>query len=57
MLSRLSRSWVIGTTAQVVERLGQLAEAGVERAMLQHWEFDDDAPVRMLGADVVPAVA
>jgi F420-dependent oxidoreductase-like protein len=57
MLSRLSRSWVIGTPEQVVERLGQLAEAGVERAMLQHWEFDDDAPVRMLGAAVVPAVA
>ena len=54
---RVSGSWVVGTPAQVVERLGELAEAGVERIMLQHWEFDDDAPVRLLGAEVVPAVA
>jgi F420-dependent oxidoreductase-like protein len=54
---RVARSWVVGTTAQVVERLGELAEAGVERAFLQHWEFDDDAAVRLLGAEVAPALA
>jgi F420-dependent oxidoreductase-like protein len=56
-LRRVAGSWVVGTPAQVVERLGELAAAGVERVMLQHWEFDDDAPVRLLGAEVVPAVS
>jgi F420-dependent oxidoreductase-like protein len=54
---RVGGSWVVGTTAQVVERLGELGDAGVERAFLQHWEFDDDAAVRLLGSEVVPAVA
>jgi F420-dependent oxidoreductase-like protein len=54
---RVGGSWVVGTPGQVVDRLGELAEAGVERAFLQHWEFDDDAAVRLLGAEVVPAVA
>jgi alkanesulfonate monooxygenase SsuD/methylene tetrahydromethanopterin reductase-like flavin-dependent oxidoreductase (luciferase family) len=54
---RVAGAWVVGTTAQVVERLGELAEAGVARVFLQHWEFDDVEPVRLLGADVAPAVA
>jgi F420-dependent oxidoreductase-like protein len=57
MINRLSRSWVIGTPTQVIDRLAELADVGVERVMLQHWEFDDDASVRLLGAEVVPAVA
>jgi alkanesulfonate monooxygenase SsuD/methylene tetrahydromethanopterin reductase-like flavin-dependent oxidoreductase (luciferase family) len=54
---RVGGSWVVGTVAQAVERLGELAEAGVARAFLQQWEFDDDAMVRLLGAEVAPAVA
>jgi F420-dependent oxidoreductase-like protein len=54
---RVGGSWIVGTTEQVVARLGALREAGVERAFLQHWEFDDDAAVRLLGAEVAPAVA
>jgi F420-dependent oxidoreductase-like protein len=54
---RVGGSWVVGTTQQVVARLGALRDAGVERAFLQHWEFDDDAAVRLLGAEVAPAVA
>ncbi len=56
-VGRIGDSWLVGTPAQLVERLGELAEAGVDRVFLQHWEFDDDEPVRMLGADVAPAVA
>ena len=54
---RVRGTWLVGTVPQVVERLERLAEAGVERAFLQHWEFDDDAMVRLLGAQVAPAVA
>ena len=53
----VGQSWLVGTPDRIVERLGELADAGVERVFLQHWEFDDDEPIRLLGAEVVPAVA
>jgi F420-dependent oxidoreductase-like protein len=56
-VGRIGDSWLVGTPAQVVERLGELAESGVARVFLQHWEFDDVEPVHLLGADVAPAVA
>lgn len=37
----LARGVVIGTSAAVVEQLGRLAEAGVQRVMLQWLEIDD----------------
>jgi alkanesulfonate monooxygenase len=50
-------SWLVGTPDRIVARLGELSEAGVERVFLQHWEFDDDESIRLLGAEVAPAVA
>jgi F420-dependent oxidoreductase-like protein len=48
---------VIGTVDQVVERLGELEAAGVERVMLQHLLHRDLEAVRLLGAEVAPRVA
>ena len=50
-------SWVIGTVDEVVERLGELEATGVERIFLQHLAHDDVEMVRLVGREVVPAVA
>ena len=48
---------VLGTVGEVVERLRGLEEAGVDRVFLQHLAHDDLEMVRLLGAEVSPAVA
>ncbi len=48
---------VLGTVDEVVVRLRGLEEAGVERVFLQHIAHDDVEMVRLLGAEVAPAVA
>ena len=47
---------VVGTVPEVVERLQEYAEAGVDRVMLQHLAHEDLETVEMLGAEVAPAV-
>lgn len=48
---------VLGTVEEVVARLRELEAAGVERIFLQHLAHDDVEMVRLLGAEVAPAVA
>jgi F420-dependent oxidoreductase-like protein len=48
---------ISGTVDQVVERLRELEAVGVERVMLQHLVHDDVEMVRLIGAEVAPAVA
>ena len=48
---------VLGTVDEVVARLRGLEEAGVDRIFLQHLAHDDVEMVRLLGAEVAPAVA
>jgi F420-dependent oxidoreductase-like protein len=48
--------WVIGTVDQVVDRLGELSEAEVDRVMLQHLLHDDLEMVGLVGREVVSAV-
>lgn len=55
-LASVEDSWVIGTLEQVTDRLGRLAEAGVDRVMLQHLDFEDVEMVELLGERVAPAV-
>jgi F420-dependent oxidoreductase-like protein len=45
-----------GTSAELVGTLGDLAEAGVERVMLQHLAHEDVATVERVGREVIPAV-
>jgi F420-dependent oxidoreductase-like protein len=47
---------VLGTVDEVVARLRELEAAGVERIFLQHLAHDDVEMVRLLGAEVAPAV-
>jgi hypothetical protein len=41
----------------VVERLGELAEAGVRRIMMQHLDHEDLDFVALVGQEVIPRVA
>jgi F420-dependent oxidoreductase-like protein len=53
----LREEWPIGTVNEVVEHLGRLEDAGVERAMLQHLAHDDTDMVHVIGAEVAPQLA
>ena len=46
---------LIGTVEEVVARLGQYREAGVERVFLQHLDHADLDMVGLIGAEIVPA--
>jgi alkanesulfonate monooxygenase SsuD/methylene tetrahydromethanopterin reductase-like flavin-dependent oxidoreductase (luciferase family) len=48
---------VCGTVDEAVARLRDLADAGVERMMLQHLLHDDLDAVELFGRELVPAVA
>ena len=50
-------SWIVGTTDAAGERLEALAEAGVQRVMLQHLRHRDIAMVDEIGRHLVPALA
>jgi F420-dependent oxidoreductase-like protein len=56
-LGGLGRDRVVGTTQQVVDRLGQFAEVGVERVMMQHLLHDDLEAVALIGQEIIPGVA
>jgi alkanesulfonate monooxygenase SsuD/methylene tetrahydromethanopterin reductase-like flavin-dependent oxidoreductase (luciferase family) len=45
-----------GTTDQVVEQLGKLAELGVQEVQFQHFDFDNDDVPEYLAAEIVPRV-
>jgi F420-dependent oxidoreductase-like protein len=51
------RGWLVGRPAAVVEQLGALARAGVDRVMLQHHNQDDHEVLELIAREVLPAVA
>jgi len=56
VLSERRERWVAGTPDEVVERLGALGEAGVERVYLQHLVHADTEMVELIGEAVLPAL-
>ena len=46
--------WVVGTPQRILDRLGRLSEAGVDRVMLQHLLHDDLDTIALLGEEVAP---
>jgi alkanesulfonate monooxygenase SsuD/methylene tetrahydromethanopterin reductase-like flavin-dependent oxidoreductase (luciferase family) len=50
-------SWLVGTPDTVVAQLKALAEAGLDRVMLQHHSFKDDDALRLIASEVLPAIA
>lgn len=51
-----ARGWLVGRPGEVVEQLGALAAAGVQRVMLQHHNQEDFASLELIARDVLPAV-
>jgi F420-dependent oxidoreductase-like protein len=56
-LDSLRNEWIVGTVAEVIDKINTLEEAGVDRVMLQHQAHFDVEMVQLLGAEVRPAVA
>jgi F420-dependent oxidoreductase-like protein len=57
VLAERRERWVAGTPDEVIERLGALAEAGVERVYLQHLVHGDTEMVDLIGEAVMPALS
>jgi F420-dependent oxidoreductase-like protein len=48
---------LVGTVDEVLERLAEYAEAGVQRVLLQHLVHDDLEMLGLIGAEILPAAA
>lgn len=51
-----ARGSIAGTTSQVVEQLGRLAELGLQELQFQHFNFDSDVVPEYLAAEIAPRV-
>jgi alkanesulfonate monooxygenase SsuD/methylene tetrahydromethanopterin reductase-like flavin-dependent oxidoreductase (luciferase family) len=56
-LDELRASWIAGTPEEVIARLRAYERAGVERVMLQHLLFRDEAALELFAREVMPAFA
>jgi F420-dependent oxidoreductase-like protein len=54
-LDELRRDWIAGTPDQVIRRLREYEAIGVERVMIQHLLFRDEAALELIASEVVPA--
>jgi F420-dependent oxidoreductase-like protein len=52
--SARERGIIVGTTSMWVDQIGEMAEAGVERFMLQWLELDDIEGLEIVARDVLP---
>ncbi|MGH2746402.1 MAG: LLM class F420-dependent oxidoreductase [Actinomycetota bacterium] len=57
VLESMKERGVVGTADQAIEALGTLADAGIDRVMLQHLLHDDLDTVELIGKELVPAVS
>jgi alkanesulfonate monooxygenase SsuD/methylene tetrahydromethanopterin reductase-like flavin-dependent oxidoreductase (luciferase family) len=55
-LGGLPDAWIIGTVDEAAEQLRALADAGLDRVMLQHHLHDDLDAVALIGRDLAAAV-
>jgi len=51
------RGMIVGSTDEVIDRLGALAELGLQEVMFQHLDFDDDDFIEYLGTELIPRAA
>lgn len=56
-LAEAANQRIVGTTEQVAARLSEYAEAGIGRVILQHLNHRDLDMVRLIGSDLVDALA
>jgi alkanesulfonate monooxygenase SsuD/methylene tetrahydromethanopterin reductase-like flavin-dependent oxidoreductase (luciferase family) len=52
LLGRVADSWLVGTPAQVADRIGEYERAGVRRIMLQHFLADDHDALGLVAGEV-----
>jgi alkanesulfonate monooxygenase SsuD/methylene tetrahydromethanopterin reductase-like flavin-dependent oxidoreductase (luciferase family) len=57
VIAALPDDWVAGTVPEVIERLGELSAAGVERVMLQDLLYEDIEMIELIAAEVIPVLA
>jgi alkanesulfonate monooxygenase SsuD/methylene tetrahydromethanopterin reductase-like flavin-dependent oxidoreductase (luciferase family) len=57
LLDALPDAWIVGTPSEAIEKLRALADAGVDRVMLQHLLHEDIDMIELIGREIVPAVA
>jgi alkanesulfonate monooxygenase SsuD/methylene tetrahydromethanopterin reductase-like flavin-dependent oxidoreductase (luciferase family) len=57
LLAERSDRWLAGTVDDAVARLEELRAIGVTRVFLQHLNHADDAMVKLIGDELLPAVA
>jgi len=53
-LDSVADEWIVGTTEQVLHRLGELSEAGIRRVMMQYLVHEDLDGVRLIGSELIP---
>jgi F420-dependent oxidoreductase-like protein len=51
------RGSIAGSTGEVVDHLGRLAELGLEEVQFQHFDFDSDEVPEYLAGEIAPQVA
>jgi F420-dependent oxidoreductase-like protein len=56
-LESLPSAWIVGTRDEAIEQIQELAEAGVQRLMLQHLLHRDLDAIEQLGGQVLPALS
>jgi alkanesulfonate monooxygenase SsuD/methylene tetrahydromethanopterin reductase-like flavin-dependent oxidoreductase (luciferase family) len=57
VLENRKNLWFIGTPERIAERMRELARLGIDLFMLQHFLLDDRDALKLLAAEVIPAVA
>lgn len=53
-LGERAGTWLVGTPSQVLDQLGQLADLGVSRVMLQHLDHTDLDTVELVAEQIIP---
>lgn len=51
-----TRGWLVGRPAEVVEQINALADAGVRRVMLQHFDQEDFEVLELIAQEILPKV-
>ncbi len=51
------RGSIVGTTGQVIDQLGRLAELGIEEVQFQHFNFGSDEIPEYLASEIAPKAA
>jgi alkanesulfonate monooxygenase SsuD/methylene tetrahydromethanopterin reductase-like flavin-dependent oxidoreductase (luciferase family) len=55
-LAANERGMIAGSTDEVVDHLGRLAEMGVSEVQFEHLDFDDDSIPEYLASEIAPQV-